>query len=374
MRALHVVDSLARGGAQIIVKGLLERQRQDPDVSLYVLRPVKNPVPVEHPRVTINDSEWRFSLMPLLGLRKWVSGHPVDVLHCHLFRSQVFGWLLKTLFFPRIKLIFHEHGRIFGSELGSVSGDRLYAAFLRIASLQVDGFIAISKATRNRLINRSRIRADKISVLYNFVDPLFRNADPVSDRGRRLDHSARGPDASDFRVGFAGRLVHRKGWLTFLDATDHVFGKFPAFKFLIAGDGPEKQRVLEAIRERARADRIIYFGQIEDMKSFYMGLNCLVVPSLWEPQGLVEIEAQALGVPVIASNTEALNEIIQDGQNGLLFETGNAEDLANKILLLRSQPDLRDKLTAGGLATSRQYDVERYVSQLRTIYEQLLCA
>jgi len=55
------------------------------------------------------------------------------------------------------------------------------------------------------------------------------------------------------------------------------------------------------------------------MKSFYSGLDCLVVPSLWEPQGLVEIEAQALGVPVIVSNVEALNEIIHDGENGLLL-------------------------------------------------------
>jgi glycosyltransferase involved in cell wall biosynthesis len=110
------------------------------------------------------------------------------------------------------------------------------------------------------------------------------------------------------------------------------------------------------------------------MKAFYMDIDCLVVPSLWEPQGLVEIEAQTLGVPVVASNTEALNEIVQDGQNGLLFETGNATDLADKILLLQSQPDLCNKLIAGGLATSRQYDVAGYVSRLKTMYEQLLCA
>ncbi len=370
MRVLHVMDSLGRGGAEIVVKGLLEHQ-QDSKASLYVLRSVKNPIPIKHPEVVVNDSKSRFSLMPLFGLRRWLKAHPADVLHCHLFRSQVLGWLLKIFFFPNIKLVFHEHGRIFGSELGSVLEDRLYVTFIRIASARVDRFIAISRATQNRLITRSRVRADKISVLYNFIDPLFHSTGASSDARWKLRDDARNHTASDFRVGFAGRLVDRKGWRTFLDAADHVIRKLPGFKFLIAGDGSDKQLVLETIKKKNLNEHIIYIGQVEDMKSFYNGLDCLVVPSLWEPQGLVEIEAQASGVPVIASNTEALNEIIQAAQNGLLFEPGDARELAEKILLLQSQPGLSDKLIAGGLATSKLYEVSRYAFQLRKIYERL---
>ncbi len=371
MRVLHIVDSLGRGGAEIIVKGLLEHQRQDPDVFLYVLRSVKNPVFIDHPGVSVNGSESRFSLVPLLALRTWLKVHPIDVLHCHLFRSQVFGWLLKMLFFPKIKLVFHEHGRVFGSELGSAIGDRLYVTFLRIASLHVNGFIAISEATRNRLISRSGIRTDQINVLYNFIDPLFHNAEP-RHREQGLIKSNQSSDESAFFVGFAGRLVQRKGWRTFVDAANRLLKRSPAFKFLIAGDGPEKQLVLEAINEKPEKDRVIYLGQVEDMKSFYTGLDCLVVPSFWEPQGLVEIEAQALGVPVVVSNAEALNEIVQDRRNGLLFETGNSSDLAEKILTLRLRPDLREKLATEGLATSMQYDVDRYVIKLRSLYGQIL--
>lgn len=369
MRVLHILDSLEMGGAEILIKGLFEH-RQDHDVSLYVLRPAQNPVPIEHSRVFVNGSKCRFSLRPLFSLRKWLKVQPVDVIHCHLFRSQVFGWLLKTLFFPRINLVFHEHGRIFGSELGSVLEDRLYVAFLRIASARVDCFIAISQATRNRLINRAGVRDGNISVLYNFVDPRFQNGDSSSDKDWKMQDNVSG-NAACFRVGFAGRLVDRKGWRIFLDAADYVVRKLPGFKFMIAGNGPDKQLVLDTIKKKNLNDHVTYFGQVEDMKSFYSGLDCLVVPSLWEPQGLVEIEAQASGVPVIASNTEALNEIIQNAQNGLLFETGDAHDLAGKILLLRSQPEFYDKLIAGGLATSRQYEVSRYAFQLNEIYERL---
>jgi glycosyltransferase involved in cell wall biosynthesis len=361
MRVLHLLDSLEMGGAEILIKGLFEH-RQDHDVSLYVLRPTKNPVLIEHPKVFVSGSKCGFSLMPLFSLCKWLRAYPVDVLHCHLFRSQVFGWLLKMLFSPRVRLIFHEHGRIFGSELGNVFEDRLYVAFLRVASARVDCFIAISQATRNRLISRANVSAERISLLYNFIDPRFQNAEPNG-----LKNSGR-----DFQVGFVGRFVDRKGWRTFLDAAEYVTRKSPGFKFMVAGDGPQRQLMLGTIKEKNLTEHCIYFGQVEDMRSFYRTLDCVIVPSLWEPQGLVEIEAQASGVPVIASNAEALNEIIQDGQNGLLFRPGDALDLADKILLLQSQPDLREKLTAGGLATSREYDISRYASQLSSLYARLL--
>jgi len=373
LRVLHIVDSLGGGGAQIVIKGLLEYQ-QDPDVSLYVLRSVRDPIAINHSKVTVSHSKSRFSLMPLLRLQEWLGRHPVDVLHCHLFRSQVFGWLLKTIIFRKMKLVFHEHGRVFGSELASAFEDRLYVTFLRIASARVDRFIAISQATRNRLINRARIKEDKISVLFNFVDPRFHDTGSCASQACGSEDTSHDSEVPYFRVGFAGRLVHRKGCHTFLGAADRVLKTSSMFRFLIAGDGPEKHTLLETIRNSPGTDHISYLGQVDNMKSFYSGLDCLVVPSLWEPQGLVEIEAQALGVPVIVSNVEALNEIIHDGENGLLFEPGDAHDLAEKILLLQSQPGLRGKLVAGGLATSRQYEVARYVLQLRELYQQLLCA
>jgi glycosyltransferase involved in cell wall biosynthesis len=367
MRVLHIIDSLGAGGAERVVKNLLEYQ-QDKDLFLYAGRSVDHPLSIAHPNVMVHRSSSRFSLGPLQELRTWIHGHPVDVLHCHLFRAQVFGWLLKALYFPSIALVFHEHGRVFGSELNSIVEDRFYLAFLRIASTRVDRFIAISRATRSRLMSRAGIKAEKITTLYNFVDPEF--CQPGRPSGRRLASRLQGPEgaSSPFHVGFAGRLVPRKGVSTFLAAADLIAGQASGFKFLIAGDGPERESVQEKIRTGVLSGSVSYLGHVREIASFYNDLDCLVVPSTWEPQGLVEIEAQTLGVPVIVSNTEALNEIIQDGRNGLLFETGNAADLAAKIQMLQSQAGLCHRLMEGGLQTARQYDIGRYVAQLETLY------
>ena len=371
MRVLHIIDSLGAGGAERVVKNLLE-YRHDKDLFLYALRSVERPLLVAHPNVMTYPFSSRFTLGPLQKLRAWIHAHPVDILHCHLFRAQVFGWLLKAFYFPKTALVFHEHGRVFGSELNSIVEDRLYLAFLRIASTRVDRFIAISRATRSRLMSRAVIKVGKITTLYNFVDPEF--CQPGRSSGHRSASRLQGLEgaSSPFHVGFAGRLVPRKGVRTFLAAAELIAGQASGFKFLIAGDGPEREWVQEKARTGVLSGSVSYLGHIRDIASFYNDLDCLVVPSTWEPQGLVEIEAQTLGVPVIVSDTEALNEIIQDGQNGLLFETGNAADLAAKIQLLQSQPGLCHRLMAGGLETARQYDISRYVAQLETLYEDVV--
>jgi glycosyltransferase involved in cell wall biosynthesis len=372
MRVLHIIDSLGAGGAERIAKNLLEFQPSE-DVFLYALRSVDRPLVIAHPNVKAHPSSSRFSPMPLQELLTWIRASNISVLHCHLFRSQVFGWLLKTFYFPKIALVFHEHGRIFGPDFSSRLEDKSFLAFLRVASSRVDRFIAISVATRNRLISRARVKTEKITTLYNFVDPAFYQQGSASDH-QLAKRSRDGQRSSAFRVGFAGRLVPRKGVGTFLDAAELIGDRDLGFKFLIAGEGPQRRWVKKRIQKGGLSGSVSYLGHVSEITSFYNEIDCLVVPSEWEPQGLVEIEAQTLGVPVIASDTEALNEIIQDGQNGLLFEMGNATDLAAKVELLRSQSGLCTRLIAGGLQSARQYDISRYVAQLETLYEQVVSA
>ena len=104
------------------------------------------------------------------------------------------------------------------------------------------------------------------------------------------------------------------------------------------------------------------------MVNFYLMSDCFVVPSHWEPQGLVELEAQALEVPIIAADVEALNEIITDNFDGLLFNIASAEELANKIESLESDIQLREKLIKNGIENVKKYSINNYIKQLDNLY------
>lgn len=362
MKVLHIIDSLGLGGAQTVVKGIFEAQRDNDDIYLFALRQREITTEIGHPNVSIFPSKSKYSLAPLFELKNIVEKNKIDVLHCHLFRSNVFGYLLKRIWFPNINLIIHEHGGIGVREKG-------YSLSLRLMNDKVDKYIAVSKSISKSLVDYSNITSDKISVLYNFVNLEKYSQNNIKNE-QREQRTKFGFHEYDFVVGFAGRLVARKGWQDFLKAA-YLLKNQKNIKFAIAGEGEDKQQMLLLIKKLQLQDSVKYLGHVSNMVEFYSKLDCFVMPSHVEPMGLTQLEAQAMGVPVLASNVEGLREVVNDKADCLLFEKGISEDLVKKIKLLVSSLELRQKLIEGGRENVKKYDLGEYVRKLDFVYESI---
>ncbi|MGH9762044.1 MAG: glycosyltransferase family 4 protein [Blastocatellia bacterium] len=191
----------------------------------------------------------------------------------------------------------------------------------------------------------------------NFVDP-----DP------RADHHG-----CDYAI-FVGRLSPEKGLNVLIDA----WARLPkGYSLHIAGDGPERNRLERQVRERNVAG-VKFLGRLghDDTIAALKAAKCLVLPSLcYEGFPMCIAEAFACGVPVICSRLGGMQEIVEDGRTGLLFEPGNAADLAKQIEWVWSHPS---DLCVMGLEARREYE-ERYTAeknyaQLMGIYEQAVAA
>ena len=95
MKVLHIIDTLWQGGAQSLLKSLFENQKDNPDIFLYSLRTREFNLDIDHPNVIANISTSRFSLRPLKTIREIIRTHQIDILHCHLPRSHVFGYIIR---------------------------------------------------------------------------------------------------------------------------------------------------------------------------------------------------------------------------------------------------------------------------------------
>jgi len=369
MKILHLIDSLGLGGAQIVVKGIFEAQAQNKDIFLFALRQNPPEFQVQHPNSLVYASQKRFSFEPIKDLVVFIKKHQISVLHCHLFRSQVFGFILKTFYFPKIKLIFHEHGQILGSETYNKKEDFIFENFLKIAQIKVNLFVAVSEVIKKNLVQKSNIPTNKIQLVYNFIDE--KKFSPKNIQINKIEQRKKiGFLPSDFVVGFIGRLVVGKGWRDLLTALEYMPQNI---KLLIAGDGIDRSLLLEWIEKKHWQNRICYIGYTSDsVNQFYALIDLLAVPSYKEAMGLVELEAFALNIPVIAANIEGLNEIVQDQQNGLLFEVKNAKDLAQKILLLFENKDLTQKLVTQAQQDLEKYTLSSYIPKLNDLYSKLL--
>lgn len=363
MNILHVIDHMGIGGAQTILKGIFERDASRKDLFCYSLRIDKFENKIDHPNVRYYKGHSRFNVNSLFELREFVNDNNIEILHCHLLKSMIFGYLLKLLFFKNIKLIFHEHGRIFQDQ-------SFYKSFIKLSKNTVDLHIAVSEATEKQLIDNAGIDKYRTKVLLNFVDIDYFSSQRTLSR-KFEERKKIGLNENDFVLGYAGRHIKRKGCLDLIQAMEEL-KKFENIKLLMAGDGPEKEENIRLVKKLGLEKRIIFLGYISDIRWLYSAIDCFVIPSRWEPFGIVALEAYASGVPVIASNVVGLNEVVNDKKNGLLFEPQNMKDMSKKIELLYENSNLRNEIIKNGLETVKNYSLEKYLLNLNSIYRSLM--
>ena len=368
-RVLHVIDSLGLGGAQVVVKGIMEMGGSSNDMTLFSLRECLPHLVINRGEVHVYPSSERFSMKPLKVISRLVAEKEIDILHCHLFRSLVTGWLIKLFFRPHLNLVFHEHGEIFGRDGQGVIEDFCYRSFLRFSKSQVAQYVAVSQAIKESLVFKAKIPSSKIKKMYNFIDlsHFKKPSDAQCQAGRAKWSFA----PSDIVIGFIGRLIHAKGWRELVDMCVLMPKDIP-FKVLVAGEGEDQHLLEERVQRLGLKDQFVFLGYVSDrVESFYGLVDILVFPSHKEAMGLVALEAYATEVPVIASRIEGLKETVRDGETGLLFEVKQAKDLAEKVIECCRNDGLRAKLIAQAKVDVENYRVEKYQQDLMELYGAL---
>ena len=367
VKILHIIDCLGLGGAQTVVKGIFEHQNKNKNIFLFALREKDVLINIDHPNIMNFNSKRKYSIRPLFKIRDLIKKENITILHCHLFRSQVFGYFLKIIWFKDLKLIFHEHGDIIKNHV-------IYNLFLRFSMSKVNIILAVSKATKNSLIKNAKIDYDKIRLLYNFVDLNKFNRELLDKINKEQERTGYNFKKEDFIIGCAGRLIKRKGWKDFVEVAKSVISdtRFSNIKFLIGGDGKDRDELINFIKENNLESKINYIGYISNMLYFYAILDCFCMPSYWEGLPMAQLEALSLGIPLVTSNGPGVNEIAKEDQTCLYFKVGDQKKLKENILRLYLDKNLQQRLTINSTALAQNFSLENYVSQLNKIYEKII--
>mgnify|MGYP001827682606 FL=1 len=345
MRILYLIDNFSLGGAQTVIKGLMESGVASDTAWAIALREKEPVMTMDHPHVITFPSRSKYTFRVVRFLKDFIAEKNIEILHCQLPRSIVIGYLIKRAI-PGITFIIHEQGDVFES--------RTYALLLRTISKRANGIMACSKATANMLMRRSHVDPTRIKVLYNFVDlERFRPARPSSDRVKK--------------IGFAGRIEKRKGWREFIKAANGLRQR-KELSFYLAGTGTEQKKLTRAI-EKLKHSHISYVGFVGDMTSFYREMDLLVIPSHFEPMGMVAVEAMACGTPVLASNVPGLNEVVDHEVNGWRYSGRTAEALRHAIEgILDGNPEDRSSIREQGIKDAGSYALNTYIQKLQKYY------
>lgn len=174
-------------------------------------------------------------------------------------------------------------------------------------------------------------------------------------------------------IFFIGMLRQVKGIEVLLNAMPAILKKIPNAQLYIAGTGPQECELKRLTEKLNVINNVTFLGFIsEDQKySLYKSTYISVFPSLYEPFGIVLLEAMACGKAIVASNVGGIPYIVDDEKTGLLFEPGNSQELAQKIILLLEDEDLREKLGKNGLRKARQFEWENIAIRTFDLYKSL---
>lgn len=174
---------------------------------------------------------------------------------------------------------------------------------------------------------------------------------------------------------FIGNLIPRKRVGDLIRAMPGVLSRFPNTFLFVAGDGPLREELRELGESLGVADRVLSPGALpnNDLPGLLSASDVFALPSEEEGMGMVLLEAMAAGKPVVASRNSGILSVVDDGENGLLFETGNVEALTLAVTNVLSNEELSRSLGQSARKKAvEEFDREKQVNTLLRLYEEVL--
>ena len=238
---------------------------------------------------------------------------------------------------------------------------------------RMDRVIAVSGYTRQKLIE-SGVKPDKIYVVPNGIE-LKQWEDKSKEETLIKKHGLYGKKV----VLSVGRLVKRKNHETAIKALNIVRSRLPDVRYLIAGDGPNERELKRMVKMNQLESHVIFLGDYpqDRLNILYNTCDLFVMPntqvgSSVEGFGIVFLEANACGKPVIAGRSGGAVDAVVDGETGFLVDPHDEKLLADKIINLLSDTDLASSMGQKGLKrVADQFSWDSVVSRMKVIFEGL---
>jgi glycosyltransferase involved in cell wall biosynthesis len=298
-----------------------------------------------------------------------------EIVHCYNPRTMLYGGLAAKLLGIR----------------GTVGSLSAFACQIPDRSYSFLPQALFTTSWRNRMRNRFVARLMRYLVVvsptlgerfgtYNGLSPAKLRVIPY---GVNHETSKRPPDeeVARFRrqlgvqpgeviIGTSGRLVEQKDYPTVLRALALARQRVPRLRLVLAGEGPLRQPLEQLTAELGLQGHVVFLGHCDQVGLVIHSLDIFVLASIFEPFGVVLLEAKAAGQAIVATNVNEVPEIVKDGQSGLLVPPRSPEQMAETLVRLANDPELRQRLGKEALRESQQgLSTQQVATEYQNLYD-----
>ncbi len=233
-----------------------------------------------------------------------------------------------------------------------------------------DRVIACSAYMREQIADIFDVPERRVAVIPNGIDP---GDLPVGEQGEleKLRGEFAAPDEK--LVLLIGRLVYEKGFQIALEAMPELIDRVPGTRFLVAGSGTHEEELRKQAAELGLMEHGTFLGWIGDdvLHLLYRIADVCVVPSIYEPFGLVALEAMASGCPCIVADTGGLREVVPHGEVGLRFRSRDPEALGRMMEQVLTDSEMTERLVAEATEHVLRFDWNDVARRTAEVYGEL---
>lgn len=382
MRVLHLINIGGFGGAEKLVVQLLPALNNEVNAELLICHKegneqaaLKSKAELEEKNVTVHIIAYQrvLSLSFLRILREFLSVGNYDLIHAHLQQActwmgllKRFGWFKKT-----VVSTLHGFNDSYQNKHGLKPTTGLYFSpyywFVRLNLRKLDRHIAVSNCMKEFYAESGVVRGKDVEVIYNGYDAKeLAMTDITSKHIGKLDAP---------NIVLPGRLIKLKGHIYAMQMLALLKKSHPGAVLHFYGSGPFQNEIESEISRLQLNDSVRLHGYVHNVLDEIRKSDFAVLPSSYESFGMVFLDCFAAGVPVIAFDLPAGNEIVHNGENGLLVPAYDVNQLADKAASLCEDAGLRKSLSEKGRQSMlERFSIEKMAKAYAQFYKNVLKA
>jgi glycosyltransferase involved in cell wall biosynthesis len=283
-----------------------------------------------------------------------------DVIHAHDWTSYLAGVAAKIV--SGKKLVLHVHATSFDQAAGQNVDPSIYK-IEKEAFAMADKVVTVSGYTKNIIVHKHQVPADKVEVVHNGCDSFEPQKHPpalaeLKRQGKKI-------------VLYHGRISIQKGVDYFVRAARKVVDNDPNVVFVVSGWGDMKSQVIDLVGAMGLSKHVLFAGALweEDRDRMYQAADLVVMPSVSEPFGLVPLEALQHGTPSVITQQSGVAEVLT---HTLKVDFWDVDEMANKILSSLRYPAIRSQMVTEGRQQLEKMSWKLAAEKVKRLYHNLL--
>lgn len=364
---MHVVETLDVGGAETVVANIVNQTSPGFHADVCCLMHAGPIAERISPRVNIivmgksvkgNDYLLPFRLAKILRTRR------IDIVHSHDW-----GTLLETALAAIIAGVVVIH-MVHGPSIHYPTTDRwaplkkyIRRLVERLMYIKVHRVIAVSEMVRRELVDDIGLPAGKIAMIRNGIKLSTKHQNVAEIR------TSLGISPDDMLLITVGRLAEIKNYALLLDAFASAQRSVATLTLLFVGDGPERENLEEKALMLRVKDKVHFLGSRSDVSELLSASDIFALSSRYEGISLALLEAMAANLPAVVTRVGGNTEVVTDGLNGYVVESGNVNELATAIVELASDKIKRKSMgNAARIRVENDFDLTKTVQKYEKLY------